>query len=164
LPALETDIDGDQGRPEGDWLALGDRKARNPAGPARPDFRVSPYQLVGAVFIGRDTNPGLIDTSGREGLVAGEALGLLKSFLLGCLTQLETQYHKLFVSTSKREEDKTVSPRDTVDELRVQLSDLATTIKSAKDTLPLGGIEQSKSKSWPQQPRNSNTPTRPSRN
>ena len=31
---------GDQGRAEGDWLALGDRKARNPAGPARPDFRV----------------------------------------------------------------------------------------------------------------------------
>jgi signal transduction histidine kinase len=135
---------GDQGRPEGDWLALGDRKARNPAGPARPDFRVSPHQLVGAVFIGRDTNPELIDTSGREGLVAGEALGLLKSFLIGCLTQLETQYHKLFVSSSKRPAEKVASPRDTVDELRVELSDLASSIRNAKETLPPQVAEQSK--------------------
>jgi signal transduction histidine kinase len=127
---------GDQDRPEGDWLALGDRKARNPAGPARPDFRVSPHQLVGAVFIGRDTNPELIDTSGREGLVAGESLGLLKSFLIGCLTQLETQYHKFFKSTAKMSTDATASPRDTVDELRVQLSDLASTIKKAEGTIP----------------------------
>jgi signal transduction histidine kinase len=127
---------GDQGRPEGDWLALGDRKARNPAGPARPDFRVSPYQLVGGVFIGRDTNPELIDTSGREGLVSGEALGLLKSFLIGCLTRLEAQYHHLFVSSGKPLGERTPSPRDTVDELRVQLSDLASTIKKAEETLP----------------------------
>lgn len=135
---------GDQGRPEGDWLALGDRKARNPAGPARPDFRVSPYQLVGAVFIGRDSNPELVDTSGREGLVAGEALGLLKSFLIGCLTRLEAQYHELFVSGIKASDERAPSPRDTVDELRVQLSDLASTIKNAEGTLPQLVTDQSK--------------------
>jgi signal transduction histidine kinase len=127
---------GDQGRPEGDWLALGDRKARNPAGPNRPDFRVSPYQLVGAVFIGRDTNPELIDTSGREGLVAGEALGILKSFLIGCLTRLEAHYHKLFTSNGKVPNEPNVSPRDTVGELRVHLSQLADTIKKTEDALP----------------------------
>ena len=127
---------GDQGRPEGDWLALGDRKARNPAGPARPDFRVSPYQLVGAVFIGRDANPELVDTSGREGLVAGDALGMLKSFLIGCLTRLEAQYHELFTSGSKVSSDRAPSPRDTVDELRVELSDLASKIKNAERSLP----------------------------
>jgi signal transduction histidine kinase len=127
---------GDPGRPEGDWLGLGDRKARNPAGPARPDFRVSPYQLVGAVFIGRDTNPELVDTSGREGLVGGEALGLLKSFLIGCLTRLELQYHKLFVADGKGSVERTPSPRDTVNELRVQLSQLASTIRDAEATIP----------------------------
>jgi signal transduction histidine kinase len=135
---------GDQGRPEGDWLALGDRKARNPAGPARPDFRVSPYQLVGAVFIGRDTNPELVDTSGREGLVASEALGLLKSFLIGCLTRLEAQYHELFTSSTRVSNERAASPRDTVDELRVQLSDLASTIKNAEGTLPQLVTDQSK--------------------
>lgn len=127
---------GDQGRPEGDWLALGDRKARNPAGPARPDFRVSPHQLVGGVFIGRDTNPELVDTSGREGLVAGEPLALLKSFLIGCLAHLEAQYHHLFVSRTKTTDDPARSPRDTVDELRVQLSDLVSTIKHAEQKVP----------------------------
>lgn len=136
---------GDQDRPEGDWLALGDRKARNPAGPARPDFRVSPYQLVGAVFIGRDKNPELIDTSGREGLVSGEALGLLKSFLIGCLARLETRYHKLFIASAKLPNKEAVSPRDTVNELRVQLSDLASTIKSAKGTLPRAVTDHSPS-------------------
>jgi signal transduction histidine kinase len=135
---------GDQGRPEGDWLALGDRKARNPAGPARPDFRVSPHQLVGAVFIGRDTNPELVDTSGREGLVASEALGLLKSFLIGCLTRLEAQYHKLFISSTKVSDERATSPRDTVDELRVQLSDLASTIKNAEGTIPRLVTDKSK--------------------
>jgi signal transduction histidine kinase len=127
---------GDQGRPEGDWLALGDRKARNPAGPNRPDFRVSPYQLVGAVFIGRDSNPELVDTSGREGLVAGDALGVLKSFLFGCLTQLESHYHGLFSASAKAPIDPLLSPRDTVDELRVHLSELAATIKKTEETLP----------------------------
>ncbi len=127
---------GDQGRPEGDWLALGDRKARNPAGPTRPDFRVSPYQLVGAVFIGRDSNPHLVDTSGREGLVAGEALALLKSFLIGCLTRLETHYHKLFVKAAVPAEEQVHSPRDTVDELRIQISELAASIRKAEHQLP----------------------------
>jgi signal transduction histidine kinase len=127
---------GDQGRPEGDWLALGDRKARSPAGPMRSDFRVSPYQLVGAVFIGRDSNPELIDTSGREGLVAGEAFATLKSFLIGCLTRLETHYHRLFVESETSSEEPASSPRDTVDELRAQLSELATTIQRAEKDIP----------------------------
>jgi signal transduction histidine kinase len=127
---------GDSGKPEGDWLALGDRKARNPAGPNRPDFRVSPYQLVGAVMIGRDSNPKLIDTSGREGLVAGEALAVLKSFLIGCLTRLETKYHELFTENGENGQQPLPSPRDTVGELKVQLSDLADTIRRAEVKLP----------------------------
>jgi len=130
---------GDQGRPEGDWLALGDRKARNPAGPNRPDFRVSPYQLVGGVFIGRDTNPGLIDTSGREGLVNSDAFAVLKSFLFGCLTQLESHYHKLFVS-SRSKPEPLMSPRDTVDELRVQISDVVKTINRAVKSMPAASV------------------------
>lgn len=127
---------GDQGRPEGDWLGLGDRKARNPAGPTRPDFRVSPYQLVGAVFIGRDTNPQLVDTSGREGLVAGDSLSTLRSFLIGCLTRLETHYHKVFTESARPSVEAPSSPRDTVDELRVHLSELADTIKEVEGDFP----------------------------
>lgn len=127
---------GDSGKPEGDWLALGDRKARNPAGPNRPNFRVSPYQLVGAVMIGRDSNPELIDTSGREGLVASEALSVLKSFIIGCLTRLETRYHELFKESQQDSRQPLPSPRDTVGELKVQLTELADTIRRAEVQLP----------------------------
>ena len=127
---------GDSGKPEGDWLALGDRKARNPAGPNRPDFRVSPYQLVGAVMIGRDSNPELIDTSGREGLVASEALAALKSFIIGCLTRLETRYHEVFKESDQDARQTLPSPRDTVGELKVQLTELADTIRRAEVQLP----------------------------
>ncbi len=134
---------GDQGRPEGDWLGLGDRKARNPAGPGRPDFRVSPYQLAGAIFIGRDSNPELIDTSGREGLVSGAAFGMMRSFLLGCLNRLESQYHEDFLARTTEPEIQQLSPRGTVDELRIRLFDLASTIKRAEETLPGLGINRS---------------------
>ena len=127
---------GDQGKPEGDWLALGDRKARNPAGPNRADFRVSPYQLVGAVMIGRDSNPELIDTSGREGLVASDALALLRSFIIGCLTRLEARYHELFTHRVSSASVALPSPRDTVGELKVQLTELADSIRSAGAQLP----------------------------
>ena len=127
---------GDSGKPEGDWLGLGDRKARNPAGPNRPDFRVSPYQLVGAVMIGRDSNPELVDTSGREGLIASEALAVLKSFIIGCLTRLETRYHELFTEGEQDVRQPLPSPRDTVGELKVQLTELANTIRRAEVQLP----------------------------
>ena len=88
---------GDMRRSEGgDWLGLGDRKARNPAGAARKSFRTSPYQLVGSVMIGRDQNPNLRDTSAREGLIHGPAFGLLTSFVTQALMRLETRYHLWF--------------------------------------------------------------------
>lgn len=127
---------GDPDKPEGDWLALGDRKARNPAGPNRPDYRVSPYQLVGVVMIGRDLNPALVDTSGREGLVTGEAYAALRAFLLGCLMQLEHLYHTIFSAGVDDDIEVQQSPRDTVDDLKLQLTALAQSIKKAEVQLP----------------------------
>lgn len=128
---------GDPGRPEGDWLGLGERKTRNPAGANRRDFRVSPYQLVGAAFIGRDSNPGLADTSGREGFVDGQALRTLRSFLLGCIVQLEVQYHQWFVRDAEAAEVH-ASPRATVANLRAHLSELASNLKRAETAIPAG--------------------------
>ena len=68
---------------EGDWLELGGRKVAEPAGPARQTFRISPNQLVGTVLVGRDSNPELADSSGREGLVHNEAFEQLRRFVLG---------------------------------------------------------------------------------
>lgn len=128
---------GDLDKPEGgDWLGLGDRKTRNPAGAGRSDFRLSPNQLVGAVFITRDDNPTLMDTSGREGLVHGEAFSLLKSFLLGCIFRLESYYHELFLNRETQDEGTAPSPRDTVSAFGKDLQDLRKQIDDIKSGLP----------------------------
>lgn len=123
-------------RPEGDWLGLGNRKARSPAGPARKkDFRVSPNQIVGAVFLTRDGNPGLIDTSGREGLVHSDPFIELKSFLLsGCFPTIEARYHEMF--TARRHEDEDPSPRETIREVNEGLTELTKSLNTVGSELP----------------------------
>lgn len=80
---------GDLGQPEGDWLTLAARKARDPSGVARESYVISPTELAGAVFIARHRNPGLIDSAGREGLIDNEAFRDLRDFVLACVKELE---------------------------------------------------------------------------
>jgi hypothetical protein len=122
-------------RPEGDWLGLGDRKAQNPAGPARKSFRIGPNQIVGAVFLTRDGNPEVIDTSGREGLVHSDAFIELKSFLLsGCFPTVEAKYHEIFMS--RRKEDSDPSPRETIREVNEGLTELSKSLNTVGAELP----------------------------
>ena len=86
---------GDPAKPEGDWLKLAQRKAQNRAGIARPDWRVEPSRVVGAVMIGRDTNPQLLDAASREGLIGNDAFLWLKAIMERCLRHLEIEYHNL---------------------------------------------------------------------
>ncbi len=57
-----------------DWLNLGLRAQRSPAGVKHPsgDWRVLPYQTIGCVMIGRNENPKLTDMANREGLASNE--------------------------------------------------------------------------------------------
>lgn len=127
---------GSPGRPEGDWLGLGDRKARNPAGAGRADFQVGPDQIVGAVFLSRDDNPAIIDTSGREGLIHSDQFYELRAFLYGCLAMLEAHYHKLYIARQKELEKDLESPRVTVDRVNEDLKRLIDTLKCAESQLP----------------------------
>ncbi|MBI1765276.1 MAG: sensor histidine kinase [Acidobacteria bacterium] len=114
---------------EGDWLGLGKRLARNPAGAGRATFRISPNQLVGAVFISRDRNHLLTDSSSREGLVHGEAFSDLKALALGCVQLLETHYHKRFTE-EKATARKGVSPAEETRELKRELNFLKKDLRS----------------------------------
>ena len=126
---------GDVLKPEGDWLALGDRKARSPAGPGRVDYRVSPYQLVGAVYLGRDSNPEILDTTGREGLIHGDHFDELRAFVIGCVFRLEAHYRRLF---SERKKDLPLRSRSqaVVDDLRVNLKAISTGLRKIEGSLP----------------------------
>lgn len=100
-----------------DWLELGDRKIRNPAGLGRGDeYMVNPNQLIGAVFISRDSNPKLIDSAAREGLVESEVFSELKALVLGSILMLESHRAKLFteIQKSKIEKESTPAHREAI--------------------------------------------------
>lgn len=88
-----------------DWLGLADRKAKDPAGISRSaNYSVTPNQLVGAVFIARDSNVELADSAAREGLVESEAFYDLKSLVMGTINMLESYRTRLIpkINEAKR--------------------------------------------------------------
>lgn len=115
-----------------DWLGLGDRKAKNPAGVGRTaDYTVSPYQLVGAVFIERDSNLELADSAAREGLVESEAFFDMKDFVMASLRLLETHRSEIYPDIERKKKEKPVtSTHDDVEKIKNQLT-------SVKDDLSL---------------------------
>ena len=117
---------GDPESTEGDWLGLGRLVEQNPAGAGRPNFLVRPNQIVGAVFIGRDTNPKLIDSASREGLVQSAEFTALKEFLLGCIRIVSSRYHERFIETQKEQQNELTrrSPSEEVRELAKELRKL----------------------------------------
>lgn len=126
---------GDPRKPEGDWLGLGQRKAVEPAGPGRPSWKVAPSQLIGHVFLSRDMNPSISDTSGREGLIHGEAFVVLKALIFGCLTRLEHHYHKLFIERL-RHEPPSPSPRETIRAFSAELVSLREGLQVVERDIP----------------------------
>lgn len=86
----------------GDWLGLASRKAQNPAGVGRKDYRVTSNQIVGAAFITRDDNPNLHDSASREGLVQNEAYYDLEAVVFKGIQVLEAHRHMMEVQTKKK--------------------------------------------------------------
>ena len=80
----------------GDWVGLAERHMRNPAGLSRASYRVVPNQFVGAIFIGRDSNPHLLDSASREGLVENTAFYDLRALTLGAVALLENYRYLLY--------------------------------------------------------------------
>ena len=74
-----------------DWLGLADLAAKQPAAVTHPtgQWNVPPYQIIGNVHIGRDTNPLLYDMANREGLVANDQYYAFTSLLLKIIEKFE---------------------------------------------------------------------------
>jgi signal transduction histidine kinase len=90
-----------------DWLALAQRKARNPAGISRADeYAVTPNQVVGAVFISRDNNKLLTDSAAREGLVESEGFYDMKEFVYATLRLLEAHRARIYPTIEKNKNIK----------------------------------------------------------
>jgi len=114
---------GDPAGPQADWLGLGDRKLKDPAGARRSTFKMAPNQLVGAIFAGRDVSPGLVDSSSREGLIENDAYRQLKVVLMHCVMLIESKYHEISVE-KPRPESKATNAKAAVKSLAGNLSSL----------------------------------------
>jgi signal transduction histidine kinase len=82
---------------KGDWLNLGLRRAKNPEGITQKRWVIGPHQVVGAVFIGRETNHNLLDQTNREGIVEGPGFFDLRVAILKAITYFEGIAHEAAV-------------------------------------------------------------------
>lgn len=74
---------------EGDWLGLAMRRVINPESITMDNWKIGYNQVVGAVFIGREANPNLVDQTNREGLTETPAYFQLRKFSLKCIELFE---------------------------------------------------------------------------
>jgi signal transduction histidine kinase len=73
-----------------DWLRLGERQAKDPAGVARKGaYRVRPNQVAGTINISRLSNLELIEKSSREGIQENESLEFFKNILIAIIKKFE---------------------------------------------------------------------------
>ena len=98
----------------GDWLGLALRRVVNPEGITQPGWKIGYNQVVGAVFVGRNENPSLIDQTNREGLVEGDAYFDLRAFLLKCIDTFERKIQE--VELAKKVQQPVLDPVERVDQ------------------------------------------------
>ncbi len=118
---------GDPQEVEGDWLKLGATFAANPAGARRSSSSIRPKQLVGTVFIGRDTNRKLVDSSSREGLVHGDAFIDLRDFVKRCVREVALYHHEIFV---KENPETKSNAAEKVKDLSIRLGEIRMRLRS----------------------------------
>ena len=123
-----------------DWLKLGERKARNPAGIGRgEEYTVSPNQLVGAVFISRDKNELLKDSAAREGFVENSGFEDLEGLVQASIRLLETHRANIFPKVEKARKEKQKNPAHReAEKIKEQLHSVTDELKSIKTEIEEG--------------------------
>lgn len=105
------------GDPDNDWLDLGRRAGRSPAGAGQRigDWRVGSNQVAGLVQISRIVNTQLIDKSDRGALVENDAFNLFKQILIGIINRFEidrsTVLHPIYLfneAEAKRKDEERI--------------------------------------------------------
>ena len=119
------------GNPDGngDWLTLQNRKAKEPAGIGRKTWVVAGHQIIGAVFISRNTNYELIDQTNREGIVEEEAFFDLRKFSLKSIQWFESNRND-FESKRKDPENNINVLKKEVDKGEEKIFEIITKIKN----------------------------------
>ncbi len=132
---------------DGDWLTLQHRRATQPQSISQAGWRVALHQIVGAVFITRAENPGLLDQTNREGLVESQPFFDLRAFAEKSVRFFETQVHLW----AKEQKDKTASANaknqadlstsesfNAIKDLKAQVTTLSGTIQNNVPSISTG--------------------------
>ena len=135
---------GDPDNPEGDWLGLNERRARNPAGAARDQFSISASQVVGGVFISRDQNSKLIDSSSREGLIDSDEFRQLHAIVMRCLSLVEQRYHRSYLESTPDNTSSAAKAKLAVTDLFQELATLKTELVEMQSTTSAGSSARSR--------------------
>lgn len=79
------------GDPKNDWLGLGFRAGKSPAGPGQRigDWRVNNENVAGIITISRKINPLLEDKSDRGGLQENDSFVAFKNIIIGIIHEFE---------------------------------------------------------------------------
>lgn len=74
-----------------DWLGMSERAQKSSISVAnqRTAWRVQPYQMIGLVKIGRESNPYLEDMANREGIALTDTYYIFVNLLQECLKEFE---------------------------------------------------------------------------
>lgn len=99
------------GDSKNDWLGLGFRAAKSPAGAGQRvgDWRVNNESLAGIVTISRNNNPLLVDKSDRGGLQENDAFDLFKNIITAMIHEFEVDRSRILNPIylfNKQEEEK----------------------------------------------------------
>ncbi|AEA45005.1 ATP-binding protein [Fluviicola taffensis] len=80
-----------------DWLGLGERQAKSPAGPGQRlgGYRIGSNQIAGTVNISRIANSSFQDKSGREGIQENDVFELFKNILIEVIAEFEKDRNKI---------------------------------------------------------------------
>jgi signal transduction histidine kinase len=95
-----------------DWLKLGERAAKSPAGAGQRigDWRVGPNQIFGIINISRIKNPGIVDKSDRGALVENETFAAFTNVLLAMIGAFEYDrsviLNPFYLEGKKREDEE----------------------------------------------------------
>lgn len=117
-----------------DWLGLDVEKSKDPAGLSRETYKVNANNIVGYAYFSRDTNPSLIDSASREGLVENEAFYSLKKLINASVVLLAAYRRDVNKEVTKNKKiiDKDRSTNVYLKSLRTRLSSVVSDINSIK--------------------------------
>lgn len=99
---------GEQGDGMYDWLDLGLRAQKSPAGPGHPSgrWRVYTNQLIGYIEIGRNENPKLLDMANREGLSTNDEYYIFVQLIQAIIDSFEYDRQYIYREYGRWTEEK----------------------------------------------------------